>query len=209
MPAIAILASRSWVAARETLRVRVLVHAALFFVIAALAPWAASRFANQPVRTGEAIAFGLLGAAWLWLNVTLRRRPAADAWPSLVVATGATYALAFALLGPTLAQAHSARDLADYLNESPHLPVTIYIMDGRVSFVYYLRDDLRRELQRDQIQSVSAEQLAALPSFPPDAVVALPTDLADRLARVPQLAHASYQTTGRYVVVSPAGLPSQ
>ena len=212
MPAIAILASRSWVlalsaesrdASAHPLRARALVHAALFFVIAALTPWAASRFGDQPVRAGEAVAFAVLSAVWLWLLNSLRRRPAAHAWPRLVVATGMTYVLAFALLGPPLAQAHSARDLAGYFSTPGRLPHTIYIMDGRVSFVYYLRPDVRRELRENQIQSVSVEQLAAMQPFPSDAVVALPADLAGRLSRVPQLAGASRQGAGRYIVVKP------
>jgi 4-amino-4-deoxy-L-arabinose transferase-like glycosyltransferase len=212
MPAIAILAARSWVVAlsaesqhpvADPLRVRRLLHAALFFVITALAPWAASRFAGQPVTTGEAMAFGLLSLAWLWLMVALGRRPAAYLWPRLVLATAATYAMAFALLGPPLAQAHSARDLAGYFNASGRLPGSIFIMDERVSFVYYLRPDLRRELHEDQIRSVSVEQLAAMQPFPRDAVVALPADLAGRLSRVPPLANALRQAAGRYVVVFP------
>jgi 4-amino-4-deoxy-L-arabinose transferase-like glycosyltransferase len=212
MPALAILAARSWVTALSAgsrdgtvnpLRAAVLAHATLFFLIAAVTPWAASRFGDQPVRPGEAVAFAVLSAVWLWLVNSLRRRPAAHAWPRLVVATGMTYVLAFALLGPPLAQAHSARDLAGYFSTPGRLPRTIYIMDGRVSFVYYFRPDVRRELRENQIQSVSVEQLAAMQPFPSDAVVALPADLAGRLSRVPQLANASRQGAGRYIVVKP------
>jgi hypothetical protein len=212
MPALAILAARSWVAVLSAesqagtahrLRAPVLVHAVLFFVVAALTPWAASRFGDQPVRAGEAVAFGVLSAVWLWLVVSLRRQPAAYAWPRLIMATGATYLLAFAMLGPPLAQAHSARDLAGYFSAPGRLPRTIYIMDGRVSFVYYLSPGVRRELRQDQVQSVSVEQLSAMQPFPSDAVVALPADLGSRLLRVPQLANASRQTAGRYIVVTP------
>jgi hypothetical protein len=76
-------------------------------------------------------------------------------------------------------------------------------MDGRVSFVYYLSPDVRRHLKDDQIQSVSVEQLSAMQPFPSDAVVALPADLSGRLSRIPQLANASRQAAGRYVVVKP------
>jgi len=212
MPALAILAARAWVTALSAgsregtvnpLRAAVLAHATIFFVIAAVTPWAASRFGDQPVRAGEAVAFAVLSAVWLWLVNSLRRRPAAHAWPRLVVATGVTYVLAYALLGPPLAQAHSARDLAGYFSTPSRLPRTIYIMDGRVSFVYYFRPDVRRELRENQIQSVSVEQLAAMQPFPGDAVVALPADLAGRLSRVPQLASASRQAAGRYIVVKP------
>ncbi len=212
MPALAILAARSWVTAvsaesqagaAHRLRAPILVHAALFCVIAALTPWAASRFGDQPVRAEDAVAFAVLSAAWLWLVISLRRRSAAYALPRLIAATGATYVLAFALLGPPLAQAHSARDLAGYFSASDRLPRTIYIMDDRVSFVYYLRPEVRRELSDDQIQSVSVEQLSAMQPFPRDAVVAIPADLVDRLSRIPQLANASRQAAGRYIVVKP------
>ena len=212
MPAIAILAARSWVAAMsaesqppavDPLRVRRLLHAGLFFVIAALTPLTGSRFGDRGVNAAEAVAFGVLSVAWMWQIVALRRQPAGYGWPRLVLATAATYALAFALLGPSLARAHSARDLAGYFNASGPLPGRIYIMDGRVSFVYYLRPEVRRELHGDQIQSVNVEQLAAMQPFPRDAIVALPADLAGRLSRVPQLANASRQPAGRYVVVVP------
>jgi len=72
-----------------------------------------------------------------------------------------------------------------------------------VSFVYYLRPEVRRDLRENQIQSVSVEQLAAMQPFPSDAVVVLPADLAGRLSRVPQLANASRQAAGRYIVVKP------
>jgi len=212
MPALAILAARAWVTALSAgsregtvnpLRAAVLAHATIFFVIAAVTPWAASRFGNQPVRAGEAVAFAVLSAVWLWLVNSLRRRSAAHAWPRLVVATGVTYVLAYALLGPPLAQAHSARDLAGYFSTPSRLPRTIYIMDMRVSFVYYLRPEVRRDLRENQIQSVSVEQLAAMQPFPSDAVVGLPADLVGRLSRVPQLANASRQGAGRYIVVKP------
>jgi 4-amino-4-deoxy-L-arabinose transferase-like glycosyltransferase len=212
MPVIAIFAARSWVLALsaeshagviDPLRARRVLHAVLFFVIAALTPWAASRFGDQPVRAAEAVAFAVVGAVWLRLMISLRRRPASYAWRRLVIATGATYVLAFALLGPPLAQAHSARDLAGYFGTSGRLPGTIYIMDDRLSFVYYLRPDLRRELREDQIQSVSVEQLAAMQPFPRDTVVALPADLAGRLSRVPELKDAPRQPAGRYIVITP------
>ena len=211
MPAVAILAARTWVNALPSdtldegsqLRAARLWHAAIFFVVAGLTPWAASRFAAQPVGTVEVVGFLAAAATWAWLIITVPRGPASYAWPRLALATGGTYALAFALLGPPIAQAHSARDLATYFNASARLPSTIFIMDERVSFVFYLRPELRRELRPDQIRSVTVEELAAMRPFPPDAVVALPADLAGRLSRVPQLKEASRQIAGRYVVVAP------
>jgi len=120
-----------------------------------------------------------------------------------VVQTAATYMLAFVLFGPPLAQGHSSRDLATYFNSIGRVPGTVFVMDGRVSFVYYLRPELRRELRPDQVQSVSIEQLAAQAAWPHDAVLALPADLTGRIARVPLLKDASTRAAGRYVVVAP------
>ena len=128
----------------------------------------------------------------------------ARAWPTLVVAIAATYALALAVFGPSVARAHSARDLADYFNSAGRLPGTIFVFDQRVSFIYYLQPSLRNQLDTDQVRSVSVEQLTAMQPFPRDAVVTLPADLAEnRLSRIPALAHAARHTVGRYVVVSP------
>lgn len=210
MPAIAILAARTWSAAPAT-RDQVsgpppwsrMAHALLLLAITVLTPWAASRFADQPVETLEVILFALLGAGWVWVIAAIRNRPAAYAWPRLVVATAATYAMAFALLGPPIAEAHSSHDLADYFNAAGKLPRTIYVMDQRVSFVYYLTPALRRQLRANQVRSVGIGELEALNPFPRDAVVALPIDLDERLRRVPGLATASRRASGRYLVVTP------
>ena len=50
-----------------------------------------------------------------WRRGHRRRR---DAWLTPLVATAATYALALAVFGPSVARAHSARDLADYFNSA-------------------------------------------------------------------------------------------
>jgi hypothetical protein len=128
----------------------------------------------------------------------------ARGWPKLVIATATVYALALAIVGPSLARARSARDLADYFNSTGRLPATIFVFDQRVSFVYYLRPEVRRQLHADQIQSASVEQLAAMQPFPRDAVVTVPADLAEsRLPRIPGLARASRHAAGRYIVASP------
>jgi 4-amino-4-deoxy-L-arabinose transferase-like glycosyltransferase len=125
-------------------------------------------------------------------------------WPRVAAATAAVYAVALVTFGPSTARAHSARDVADYFNASGRLPATIFVFDQRVSFVYYLRPEIRSRLHADQIQSVSVEELAAMQPFPPDAAVTVPADLADsRLSRVPALARGARHTAGRYIVASP------
>jgi 4-amino-4-deoxy-L-arabinose transferase-like glycosyltransferase len=130
------------------------------------------------------------------------------AWRRIAIGTAATCAMAAALFGPLLARAHSARDLADYFNAAGRLPATIFVFDQRVSFVYYLGPDLRRQMHPDQVRSVSVEELAAMHPFPRDAVVTVPIDLAaTRLPRIPPLASAQRHMAGRYLVVSPGVSP--
>ena len=125
-------------------------------------------------------------------------------WRTVSMATAATYAAALILFGPAVARAHSARDLASYFNDSGRVPATIFVFDQRVSFVYYLRPELRSQLYPDQVRSVSVEQLAAMQPFPPDAAVTLPIDLAaPRVPRIPALANAQRHVAGRYLVVRP------
>ena len=125
-------------------------------------------------------------------------------WRLVAVATTAIYAVALFSFGPLLARTHSARELAAYFNASERTPATIFVFDQRVSFIYYLRPDIRRHLHEDQVRSVSVEELAAMQPFPHDAVVTLPADLAaTRLPRIPQLANAHRAAVGRYLVVMP------
>jgi 4-amino-4-deoxy-L-arabinose transferase-like glycosyltransferase len=123
----------------------------------------------------------------------------------VAVASTAIYLVALVPFGPSVARSHSARDLAAYFNVSGRVPATIFVFDQRVSFVYYLRPELRRQLRDNHVRSVSVEELAAMRPFPHDAVVTLPADLAaTRLPRIPQLANARRDVAGRYLVVTPA-----
>jgi hypothetical protein len=129
--------------------------------------------------------------------------PAVRTWRTVAIASTAIYFIALVAFGPSVARAHSARDLADYFNASGRLPSTIFVFDQRVSFVYYLRPEMRAQLHQDQVRSVSVEELAAMQPFPPEAVVTVPADIAEsRLSRIPQLAHARRDAVGRYLVVS-------
>ena len=125
-------------------------------------------------------------------------------WRIVLIATAATYAVALFAFGPPVARTHSSRDLAGYFNAAGQMPSTIFVFDQRVSFVYYLRPELRHQLHQDGVRSVSVEELAAMQPFPRDAVVTVPIDLAaPRLPRIPGLANAKREVAGRYLVVSP------
>jgi hypothetical protein len=82
-------------------------------------------------------------------------------------------------------------------------------MDQRVSFVYYLRADLRRTLRDGRVRMVNLDELAAMPMFPAGAVLALPADLAEqRLPQIPALAHATRIPAGRYELIGRSSTPN-
>jgi len=125
-------------------------------------------------------------------------------WRLVAVAMAAVYLTALITAGPSLARSHSAIDLTEYFNNAGQLPSRMFVMEYRVSFVYYLRPDVRARMHRDQIESFLGAELVTMQPFPKDAVLALPADLADeRLARLPQLANAHQRRIGRYVLISP------
>jgi 4-amino-4-deoxy-L-arabinose transferase-like glycosyltransferase len=130
--------------------------------------------------------------------------PTSRVWRQVAIVTTVVYAATVLAFGPFISRTHSARDIAGYFNASDTLPTTVFVFDQRVSFVYYLRPDLRARLRRDQIRSVSVEELSAMRPFPSGAVVAIPADLAAaRLPRIPPLAGATRHIAGRYLVVAP------
>ena len=125
-------------------------------------------------------------------------------WRVALVATAGTYVFALFAFGPSVARTHSSRDLAGYFNAAGQIPPTIFVFDQRVSFVYYLRPELRHQLHQDGVRSVSVEEVAAMHPFPRGAVVTVPIDLATaRLPQIPGLANAVHHVAGRYLVVSP------
>jgi len=137
--------------------------------------------------------------------VASRSETAVRQWRPVAIAMAVVYVTALITAGPSLARSHSAIDLTGYFNNAGQLPSRMFVMEYRVSFVYYLRPDVRARMHRAQIESFLGAELATMQPFPKDAVLALPADLADaRLARLPQLANAHRTQVGRYLLISPA-----
>lgn len=117
------------------------------------------------------------------------------AWPATSVETaigaGALMALVsyIAVLSASLPRAAAyltSRDLASVLNEAPHLPSRVAILDERIgSIIFYLSPPLRAEAtpERIQITSLSSAMEHARVD-PPDAVLAVRDDQLRRLTRV-------------------------
>jgi hypothetical protein len=137
--------------------------------------------------------------------VASRSDTAVRQWRPVAMAMAVIYSAALITAGPSTARSHSAIDLTEYFNNAGQLPSRLFVMEYRVSFVYYLRPDVRARMHRGQIESFLGAELATMQPFPKDAVLALPADLADaRLARLPQLANAHRKRVGRYLLISPA-----
>lgn len=136
--------------------------------------------------------------------VTSRSPAAARQWTPVAFATTIIFAGAIVTAGPAVAYTHSSTDLTDHFNTEGHLPHSMFVMENRVAFVYYLRPDVRARLHREQIKNFTLDELEAMRPFPKEAVLALPADLADaRLVRLPQLANAHRKQIGRYVLLAP------
>jgi hypothetical protein len=130
--------------------------------------------------------------------------PVLRVWRGVAMTAAVIYTVALIGAGPFVARTHSARDLAEYFNASGTLPPRIFVFNQRLSFVYYLRPELRAQLRQDQIRSISVEELSTMKPFPRGGVVAVPADLAtERLPQIPQLAVAKHHLAGRYLVVAP------
>ena len=125
-------------------------------------------------------------------------------WRPVAIAMTLVYLGAIVTAGPTVAYTHSSTDLTEHFNDEGRLPASMFVMENRVAFVYYLRPDVRARMHREQIQNFTLDELEAMRPFPKNAVLALPADLADaRLKRLPQLANGYRQRVGRYVLLSP------
>ena len=126
-------------------------------------------------------------------------------WRPVATAVAIIYAGATVTAGPTVAYTHSSTDLTQYFNNEGQLPDSMFVMENRVAFVYYLRPEVRARMHREQIENFTLDELEAIRPFPQNAVLALPADLVDtRLKRLPQLANGHRKRIGRYVLLSPA-----
>jgi 4-amino-4-deoxy-L-arabinose transferase-like glycosyltransferase len=204
-PAIAIMAAHSWSRAlvapednARSMRWRVRWHALLFAIGAAAFPWAAEQIGEAAVSPPAWIVLGALSAGWLWL-CAVAGEPSPRQWLGVTLGTAVTYAAALFLLAPSIARAHSGRDLAMHLNASTDMPAHMLVVGDRVgSMVFYLRPELRRELTATSLRSVApsaARSLAASAQL-----IAAPAGLRERLADDLADWIGAETGAGRYVV---------
>lgn len=174
------------------------------YVVAALLPVAMS-WAAGPLRLGfgagtwmtcGVMTTALLIAAWQVRRQSMR-------WNFVAATAGVVLTLvaAYATVFPTVAVAHSARDLAAYVNRRGTLPGRLLIVDERVgSFLFYLTPELRRQVQQGMVEGVPLGRALVHGATVSDTLIALPADVATRLAARLDLAAVPVEPAGRYRV---------
>ncbi len=135
------------------------------------------RLTFPPAAWGVAIA--IFAGWWLTLqpwSATVRHR-----FMSIVVLMSLTFLLVMRVLLPPVAQASSARDLAEYYNRAGELPPRLAFVNERLgSFIFYLEPALRATATEARVFGVSFENLAAEWTRP-GTVVVVPVKVADRV----------------------------
>ncbi len=207
LPAVAVLAGRglaadvaSGASARRWMRLAGLVTAAVPMAGLAFLWW------QEPVPpTPSAILVVLMPAAAL---LALARWAAS--WSGadrLMTVTAAALVAVSVGVRPGVAASLTARSLADHFNAAGVVPSRVWIVDEGVgSFVFYLREDLRRGLVRGQVQRVSRFSTPDIPPGSPDAVLAVASDRVDGLAQVLVLDGVRRPPAGQFLVLPLAGL---
>ncbi len=112
------------------------------------------------------------------------------------LSTAVQFAVVMTFVLPPVAAGFSARDLAGYFNRTGRLPPKLLIAEERIgSLVFYLDEDLRAGLHKDQLRQV---HLNKFPSVEPGTVVVVSERHVDRLARHVDLNNLAYESTGRH-----------
>jgi 4-amino-4-deoxy-L-arabinose transferase-like glycosyltransferase len=205
MPAVALLAAAAWTSHADAGQGwRRLLHVWLFVAVAVVVPWVAPDFTGQSVSTTGVVLSVLTGALGCWLAWSgVRTRTAETAWWQLLLLTSGVYLVATVSAGAGVAASHASVDVATYLNAAPELPAAVYVTDTRLSFLFYVTPDRRRQLAGGRLHDVTFDELRGMTVFPAGAVVAVPADLADRLDGVPALEGARRERVGRYLLIVP------
>ncbi|MGD9648827.1 MAG: ArnT family glycosyltransferase [Pirellulales bacterium] len=207
-PAVSLLAATVWARwSRGELSAGIAQHVSQSFCFAAatgplvlpIALWAtADRF---DVRySWPAIALTAIAAASSWLplwNYDPRRLALT------LVKGGTSLALTFivimTVLVPPVAEAMSARTLAEHLNRRDRLPAKLIIADERIgSILFYLRPDFRRQLRDEQIVACKFSHWDGLTDLPSDCLLAVPRAKARRGERDLRLESAPFEVVGHY-----------
>ena len=94
-------------------------------------------------------------------------------------------------------------EVARFLDAAPEVPGAVYVTDTRLSFLFYVTPERRRQMVDGRLHDVTFDELRATTTFPAGSIIAVPADLADQLDGVPALEGARRERVGRYLVIVP------
>ncbi len=125
----------------------------------------------------------------------------------LITVTAAALVALTLAVRPVVAEGLTARGLAQHFNAAGRVPGHVWIVDEGVgSFVFYLREDLRRGLVRGQVARVSRFSTPEVLGGAADDVLAVASDRLDGLAQILDLAGVRRPPPGAFLVLPLGGL---
>ncbi len=207
LPAVAVLAGRGLAASAEpgTSEPRWMGVAAAM-TVALPAAGLAFLWWQEPVPPSPFAILVVLLPGVVLLGVA-RWAPVWSGADRLVTVTAAALVALSLGVRPGVAESLTARSLADHFNAAGVVPSQVWVVDeGIGSFVFYLRQDLRRGLMPGQVRRVSRFSAPDIPPGAPDAVLAVASDRIDGLAQVLVLDGVPRPPAGQFLVLPLAGL---
>jgi 4-amino-4-deoxy-L-arabinose transferase-like glycosyltransferase len=152
---------------------------------------------------------GILVALSSWLPPVLwRLQRAQGALLAGMASVTFQFAVIMAVVIPPIARVNTARDLAAYLNHRNQLPNRLVVVDERIgSLVFYLKPELRRQLEQNQLAAARVHQLDDAPLWQPDTLFAVAERRLRRVEPMLNLTDAKYERAGQYRVYTTDELP--
>lgn len=125
----------------------------------------------------------------------------------LLTVTAAALVALTVSVRPIVAEGLTARSLATHFNAAGRVPAHVWIVDEGVgSFVFYLREDLRKGLVKGQVARVSRFSTPDILSGSTDDVLAVASDRLDGLAQILDLDDVRRPPPGAFLVLPLGGL---
>jgi 4-amino-4-deoxy-L-arabinose transferase-like glycosyltransferase len=113
-------------------------------------------------------------AAWLPAGFWIAGRPARSLYCALGVLV-TSFAFILSMVMPNVAEATSARSLADHFNRIGRVPPRLLVVEERIgSVIFYLDRELRAGLRPTQLQRVDFDDLAGMRRLTRGSMIAVP-----------------------------------
>jgi len=145
---------------------------------------------------GLAIGCSLLAAVplWLWRRGLFTRTLTFD-----LGLLGVQFFVVITYVLPSIAQDHSARRIAAWLNERETLPRQVLFLEERVgSVLFYLRPDFREQLQAERLKRVNLWEFTTEVDAAADVLVIIPEREREKLSASIDLSIPPQATVDRF-----------